>query len=106
MTPANWNVLQARAFVYKTRPPDLDAVPGRRLEQSGAVESQRTGPVRAALRLKTSPGRLGHRHAQADAGGVDWRHWRVNEHLTINFGVRWDADWGATRRRTCPKRRS
>ena len=71
-------------------------LPGRRLEQPGALGHQRPRAVPAALRHQLPPG-LPRRHAAADAGAVVRRQLAASPTTCrVNLGVRYDADWGAT----------
>jgi hypothetical protein len=91
-----WHLLQRGEFIFNSRPPDLE----RRFPASGALDPS-TWDVAGLDGLVN--------RFQQNVG--DWTiniprpswaiwfgdTWRMSDHrLTVNYGVRWDVDWGAT----------
>lgn len=89
-----WQLLSRGEFIFTGRPPDLD----RRFPADAWDDPTRwdlTGLDALVQRYDQNFGDW-----TIDIPRPTWAiwagdTWRVNDALTVNYGVRWDADWGA-----------
>jgi hypothetical protein len=90
-----WHLLERGEFIFDTRPPDLN----RRFPEECALDPSCwdvSGLDPTVNRFQQNVGDW-----TIDIPRPSWAFWfgdtwMASSHLTINYGLRWDVDWGAT----------
>ena len=90
-----WHLLERGEFIFNTRPADIEA----RFPEAGALDPSTwdvSGLDATVNRFNQNAGNW-----EIDIPRPTWAiwfgdTWRLSDRLTINYGVRWDVDWGAT----------
>jgi len=90
-----WHLLERGEFVFNSRPTDLV----RRFPEAGALNPSTWDVTGLDARVNRFDQNAG--DWSIDIPRPSWAiwfgdTWRLNDRLTINYGVRWDVDWGAT----------
>ena len=89
-----WQLLSRGEFMFTANPAGpRSPVPRERLGRPDQMGPHRSDQSRPAVRPEFR--RLDDRHPASDLGGVVRRYLADEQSLTVNYGIRWDADWGA-----------